>query len=133
MYISRTKGNRPLRAYGNRFVSHKVAAINQFIEQYGAYINHLISLIEDSSVKPADKQKLKGYLDKWKEAKIFFGCVMFHDLLKPAGILCKALQYDDVSIIDASEAMVKTAKSIEKLKTLNFYELPIVKKLILRI
>ena len=30
MYISRTKGNRPLRACGTRFVSHKVAAINQF-------------------------------------------------------------------------------------------------------
>ena len=133
MYISRTKGNRPLRACGTRFVSHKVAAINRFIERYGAYINHLISLTEDSSVKPADKQKLKGYIGKWKEAKITFGCAMFHDLLKPAGILCKALQYDDVSITDALEAMVKTAKSIEKLKTLNFYELPTVKKVISRI
>ena len=53
---------------------------------------------------------------------------MFHDLLKPAGILCKALQYDDVSITDVLEAMVKTAKSIEKLKTLNFYELSTVKR-----
>ena len=43
MYISRTKGNRPFRACGTRSVSHKVAANNRFIEQYGAYINHLIS------------------------------------------------------------------------------------------
>ena len=28
----RTKGNRPLRACGTRFVSHKVAAINRFID-----------------------------------------------------------------------------------------------------
>ena len=58
---------------------------------------------------------------------------MFHDLLKHAGILCKALQYDDVSITDALEAMVKTAKSIGKLKALNFYELLTVKKVISRI
>ena len=64
MPSSRTKGNRPLHACGTRFVSHKVAAINRFIDRYGAYINHLITLTEDSSVKPADKQKLKGYIGK---------------------------------------------------------------------
>ena len=133
MPSSRTKGNKPLRACGTRFVSHKVAAINRFIDQYGAYINHLITLTEDSSVKPADKQKLKGYIGKWKEAKIVFGCAMLHDLLKPAGILCKALQYDDVSVTDALEAIVETGKSIEKLKSLSFDELPTVKKVISRI
>ena len=74
MCSSRTKGNRPLHACKTRFVSHKVAAINRFIERYGAYINHLISLTEDSSMKPADKQRLKGYIGKWKEANIIFGC-----------------------------------------------------------
>ena len=133
MPSSKTKGNRPLRACGTTFVSHKVAAINRFIDRYGAYINHLITLTEDSSVKPADKQKLKGYIGKWKEAKIVFGCAMLHDLLKPAGILCKALQYDDVSVTDALEAIVKTGKSIEKLKSLSFDELPTVKKVISRI
>ena len=96
MCNSRTKGNTPLRTCGTRFVSHRVAAINRFIERYGAYINHLMSLTDNSSVKPADKQRLKGYISKWKEAKIIFGCAMFNNLLKPAGILCKALQYDDL-------------------------------------
>ena len=116
MYSSRTKGNRPLRACETRFVSHKVAAINRFIEHYGAYINHLISLTEDSSVKPADKQKLKGYIGKWKEVKIIFGCAMFHNLLKLAGILSKGLQYDDVPTTDGLEAMIKTANSLKSLK-----------------
>ena len=57
---ARTRGNRPLCACGTRFVSHKVAAINRFIEHYGAYLNHLIALTEDPCVKAADKQKLKG-------------------------------------------------------------------------
>ena len=50
-------GNRPLRACGTRFVSHKVAALNFFVDRYGAYFSHLIALTEDSIVKPADKQK----------------------------------------------------------------------------
>ena len=36
-------------------------------------------------------------------------------------------------IYNVLEAMVKTAKSIQKLKALNFYELPIVRKVISRI
>ena len=54
MPSAHSRGNRPLRACGTRFVSHKVAAINRFIERYGAYINHLIALTEDPCVKAAD-------------------------------------------------------------------------------
>ena len=39
-------GNPPLRACGTRFVSHKVAAINHFVDRYGAYVSHLIALTE---------------------------------------------------------------------------------------
>jgi len=33
MPAARTRGNRPLRACGTRFVSHKVSAISRFIER----------------------------------------------------------------------------------------------------
>ena len=115
-----TKGNRPLRACGTRFVTHKVTALGRFINRYGAYIAHLITLTEDPSVKPADKQKLKGYVLKWRESKMLFGCALFHDLLKPSAILCKALQDDALSIVDAIEAVLKTNKSIEKLTSMSF-------------
>ena len=133
MPAARTRGNRPLHACGTRFVSHKVSAISRFVERYGAYINHLIALSEDSSVKSVDKQKLKGYVCKWRDGKILLGCAMVHDLLKPAAILCKTLQYNDVSVVDAIEALLKTNKPIEKLKALNFDELPTMKKVALRI
>jgi len=42
MSTARTRGNRPGFACGTRFVSHKVAVINRFIERYVAYIYHLI-------------------------------------------------------------------------------------------
>ena len=57
------------RACGTRFISHKVAAIGRLLDRYGAYIAHLTELIENSSTKAADKQKLKGYVKKWCDSK----------------------------------------------------------------
>ena len=37
-----------------------------------------VTLTKDSSVKPADKQKIKGYIKRWQDIKIVFGCVFFH-------------------------------------------------------
>ena len=58
---------------------------------------------------------------------------MVHDMLKPAAILCKTLQYDDVLVIDVTEALLKSDKSIEKLKSLSFTEFPTVKKVVSRV
>ena len=110
-------GNRPLRACGTRFIAHKVAALQRIIDRLGAYLSHLSALIEDPSVKPGDKQKLKGYFSKWHDAKILLGCAYFHDLLKPASILCKVLQEDEVCVASAIEAILKTAKNLEKVKS----------------
>ena len=80
-------------------------------------------MTEDPTVKPADKQKLKGYVLKWRESKILLGCTLFHDLLKPSAILCKVLQDDALTVVDAIEAVLKTNKSIEKLQSTTFDEL----------
>lgn len=40
-----TGGHRPVRASGTRFVAHKVAALGRLIDHYGAYINHINTLI----------------------------------------------------------------------------------------
>ena len=34
------------------------------MDRFGAYISHLIAITEDSSVKPADKEKMKAYVKK---------------------------------------------------------------------
>ena len=89
-------GNRPLRACGTRFISNKVVAIGCVLERYGAYIAHLTVLIEDSSTKAADKQKLRG---QWCDSKVLLGCVLFHDILKPTANLCKVLQEDEIRMV----------------------------------
>ena len=99
---TKIRGSRPLRACGTRFIAHKVAALERLIDRYGVYINHLISLSEDPCVKPPDRQKLKGYITKWKDSKILLGCALFYDMLRPASVLCKALQSNELIVLKPS-------------------------------
>ena len=126
-------GNRPLRACGTRFVSHKVAGISRLIDRYGAYLAHLTTLTEDSSVRDVDRQKLKGYVLKWRDCKMVLGCAFFHDILKPAALMCKSLQYDEVCVESAIESTLKASKVIESLRCTPFDELPTVKKVLGRV
>ena len=75
-------GSRPLRACGTRFIAHKTAALGRLINIFGAYLSHLIVLTEDASIKSVDRQKIKGYTQKWQDSKVLIGCAFFYDLLK---------------------------------------------------
>jgi len=72
---------------------HKVAAMIRFVAHFGAYLSHLCSLTEDSSVTSADKHKLKGYILKWQNKKMLLACALFTDFLKPVVIPSKSLRY----------------------------------------
>ena len=82
-------GCNPLHACGTCFSALKITALDRMLDRFGAYVNHLLSLTEDPSTKPTDKQKLKGYAKKWKASKLLIGCALFHDILKPTAILSK--------------------------------------------
>ena len=126
-------GVRPLRACGTRFLAHKVCALERIIDRFGAYLNHLLALIEDPKTKPVDRRKLKGYVTKWKDSKVLLGCAVFHDILKPAAILCKSFQADEISIVSTIEAILRTTASMKKLKSTEMEDLPSVKKVVLRL
>ena len=110
-------GNCPLRACGTRLIAHKVSTLNRFIERYGAYLNYLTVLSQDKTTKAVDRQKLKGYILRWKKSKILIRCDMFHDILKSPAILCKVLQNSELCIVRTIEGFLHTSKSVEKLKT----------------
>ena len=67
----------PLRACGTRFIIHKVVALGRVVDGMGAYLCHLSGLVEDLSVKAVDRQRLKGYMLKWRNAKNFVGVCVF--------------------------------------------------------
>ena len=105
----------------------------RLVDRYGAYLGHLITLSQDTSVKSLDRQKLKGYVSKWRKSKILLGCAVFHDVLKPLGILSKVLKEDELCIVRAIEAMMTTKRKLGELKAKQFEELPTVKKVLTRI
>ena len=113
-------------------MAHKVGALETVIDRYGAYIGHLITLTEDSSVKAVEKQRLKGYIKQWGEGKALLGCAFFIDLLKPASVLCKVLRDAEICVYQAIESMMKTKKALDKLKSTPFKELPTIKKVLTR-
>ena len=55
-------GSLPVRCQGTRWITHKRKALQRVIDPFGAYIAHLTTLSVDSSVKPADRARLQGYL-----------------------------------------------------------------------
>ena len=112
-----SSGVRPVRSSGSRWISHKLSAMKRVLSKFGAYTNHLATLSQDSSVRPCDRAKLKGYYNKWIDAKYFLGCALFIDLLTPCAILSKAMQKDEIDILGALSGLLKTVKEINKLKT----------------
>ena len=126
-------GNKPLRACGTRFICHKVAALSRVVDRFGAYIGHLQTLAEDPSTTAADKAKLTGYIRKWHTGRMLLGCAYFHDLLKPAAILCKALQANEICILSTIEALLKAIKTIDTVQTSAFEQLPTVHTVLQRV
>ena len=101
--------------------------MDRLVDRFGAYLNHLTLLVDDPKTKPVDRQKLKGYILKWRDARMLLGSAYFCDLLKPSSTLCKILQ-EDVCVVRAIESVMKTSNSGDKLKATNFEDLPTVKK-----
>ena len=126
-------GDRPLRVCSTRFVAHKVAALRRVSNRFGAYLAHLLALTDDRSVPPSSRQKLKGYITRWHDSKVILGCGFFHDLLQPFTHLSKVLQQDQLFVVQAIDALMKTKKNLDKLKATPFEELPTVKRVLSRL
>ena len=94
-----------------------MVALERVIDRFSAYISHLIHMTEDSSVKSADREKLKAHVKKWQDFKVLLGCTFFHDLLKSLATLYKVLKEDELCAVRAIEAVSKTKKALPKLAT----------------
>ena len=102
-----------------------MVALAKLVDRYGAHISHMIAMTEDTSLKPVDRQKVKGYVLKWQDSKILLGCALFHDLLWPCSILCKVLQEEEICVVCCHESK---KKSLEIIKIIPFEDFPSVKK-----
>ncbi len=96
--------------------------MKRIISKFGAYTTHIATLSEDSSVKPADHAKPKGYYNKWVQAKYILGCTLFVDILTPCTIFSKS---DEIDILGAQISLLRTLKETEKLGSKPLNQWPI--------
>ena len=109
------EGTRPVRASGSRWVTHKLSAMKRVVSKFGAYTNHLTTLSQDSTVKSADRCKLRGYLTRWVNAKYLLGCAFFSGLLLPCSVFSRVMQEDDLDVLGAFSCLIRTIKEVDKL------------------
>ena len=120
-------GNLPVRSQGSRWISHKRNALLRVINRYGAYLNHLTALIEDKTIKSTDRQKLKGYLLKWRDGRILMGCAFYTDILQSPSFLSLSLQGDNLNIVHGLRHVLKSHQSLKKLSLQDPLQWPTVK------
>ena len=92
-------GNLPVRAHGSRWITYKRKALQRVVDRYRAYLNHLATLTEDTSIKSTDKQRLKGYLLKWREARLIIGSALYTDAIYKKNHLGSAVNIRTSSMI----------------------------------
>ena len=66
-------GDTPVRA---QWITHKRKAMQQVVDRFGAYVNHLTTLSVDTSISSTDRARLQGYLRKWQHLSILIGCAL---------------------------------------------------------
>ncbi len=120
-------GDKPIRAQGSRWITHKRNALQRLIDRYGAYLNHLITLSEDETIRSDDRARLKGYLQKWKQAKMLVGAALYVDVLKPPSLLSLSLQGDKLDIVQGIQHLLKSSKSLRTLAEQDPQEWPTLK------
>jgi len=97
------------------------------VDRFGAYLNHIATLVEDKSIKSVDRQRLKGYLLKWRQPRMIIGSALYTDVLKPASLLSLTLQDDEIDVAQGISHILKSHTSLKKLTTQNPAEWPVTK------
>ena len=126
-------GNVPVRSQGSRWIDHKRKALQRVVDRYGAYISHLTTLTEDSSLKAEDRARLKGYLRKWMQYRTILGCAMYVDILKPPSLLSLSLQGCELDTVLGIKNILKSTAALKSLARQDPREWPTVKLLLGRI
>ena len=129
-----TRGdNLPVRAHGSRWISFKRKALQRVVDRYGAYLTHLAALVEDTSIKSTDRQRLKGYLLKWRQARIIIGCGLYTDALKPVSLLSLTLQDDHINVVQGIKYILQSHSSLKKLTSQDPIQWPTTKAVFSRL
>ena len=121
---------RPIRASGARWISHKIGAMTRILDKFGLYITHLENVAIDTSYRAKERNRIKGYLNKWKNSKMSVKFCFYLELLKPIMQLSLYFQKEKIDTVSAAIAlgkvkgkllMNKDVKDFNHIKTMKKY------------
>ena len=101
---------------GTRWITHKLNALQLMLDKFGIYLQHLQSMSEDKSFKSADRQKFKGWLRKWQQARTPLLACLFLDILSPAKMLSLAFQENVINPVSTIQRLETAKKQLDRLE-----------------
>ena len=107
-------GNLPIRSQGliinERHCNDPVT---------GMVLTSIISqhLLKIPTIKSDDQARLKGYLQKWRHAKMLIGAALYVDILKPASCLSLYLQDDHLDIVAGHSKIMQVTQIISRARS----------------
>ena len=82
---------KPTKAYGTRWIDHKLRAMEIILNNYGCYILHLDSLSQSDS-NSDKREEILGLVAMWKKANMPMMIALSIDILKPLRSLSLTFQ-----------------------------------------
>ena len=105
-------GNRPIRASGTQWIFHKIGPMTRILDKFGLCITNLENVATDRSYRAKECNRIKGYLNKWKNSKMLVNLCFYLELLKPIASLSK----EKIDTVSAAIALGKVKGKLLKLK-----------------
>ena len=81
-----------------------------------------------SASRSADRQKFKGWLRKWQQARIPLLACLFLEILSPVKMLSLAFQENDINLVSTIQRLEMAKKQLDRLEGKKFNELPTVQR-----
>ena len=90
--------------------------MTRILDKFGLYITHQENVATDTSYRAIERNRIKGYLNKWKNSKMLVNLCFYLELLKTIVQLSLNFQKQKLNIIYAAIALGKVKENLLKLK-----------------
>ena len=90
--------------------------MTRILDKFGLHITHLENVATDTGYKTKERNRIKGYLNKWKNSKMLVDICFYLELLKPTMQLSLNSQKENNYTGSAAIALGKVKGKLSRLK-----------------
>ena len=90
--------------------------MTRVFDKFGLYITHLENAATDTSYRAKERNRIKGYLNRWKISKMLVNLCFYLELSKPIMQLSLNFEKDKIDIVSVTIALGKVKGKLLKLK-----------------